>query len=588
MNRIRLTLLCLVVVAASCRKDHTPLGPGTGNNFTPIPVPTPVNTSLVVYSTDNNTNQTPLSIQANGANFSLLPGSVNSRFYSTPLTTDKYQAVLTGSFSDYWNSHMIVNSKVFTTLEAEKNYVDMKFLPVAEIFSFFTPFSGQSFDLSAGAQITFPADVFGKRPGQIDVWWGYSAPSTPDYILTAPSYPMADENQKRYYLNSFGTFFFACFAPYYATDFDTATNVQLKYPIPTNLLGQAPDSIPVWKINGNHLWERNGYAVKKNNTYERRVEHVGFYNFAIPSDGVYLTLHIRNTNGLALANTRLKVKSGNDEIADARTNSNGDALVFVPVGKDMYLNIYNEIFSPSLLDSNTQHLGVFNAAAEKTFTIAPAQTLMEVDGNAFNCDGSVFGNGTALLTLQQGWDTYTAPIKNGHFKMATWNEGSMPATMEILDNNGVSQVKYNSLNFGGALGGPATTKPYVMNFYTCKTAAKVYCNYTVDTTSYALQGDGGPGSSFVLSGDTLSIKLGGKGISTGLWFDNYGLGHLSGYSLFNINGVPYTMDGGNSSIYIATAGIDTGDYVEGHFCINYKDAGNVTHNTSGNFRVFRK
>ena len=597
--RFSFVILCFLLIFSACKKDAdvandpgagTGFGTGGGNSNA-IPPATPVTTGLSLYASGNYQFANPLSPVSNTVYFNFLSnylefnvGSINADKYITKLSA---RANLTIKYTGY------ENYKTFCVLNSAKNYADMKLIPITDEGGVVYDYGTSTLPLPVNGTISLPAYSFGTHPGSVtfNVHAGYLNPANNDYIISSPSYPFADDNQKRWFLNSYGIYLLIPYATdnsEYDVDFSAAANVVIKLPIPAALLATAPDSIPTWNINSNQVWQRNGYALKVNSFYEKRIDRKGFWNFAIPVEGVYVTLHLRTSDGLGISNTKLKIKNGTDEIADVRTNADGDALVFVPANKILSMSLINDHadWSNQAIVFN-QNIGPFTATSEKTIEVADRIDLATLEGNVFNCDGTAFGNGSALLTMLNAKDNYVIPITNGHFKTSTWltYATTVIADLSVRDGSGTT-ISTTKVLFGDVTGNVLVRpKKYNINFYNCPAATKVYCNYRLDNVSHTINADAAAATPVMTATDgQVNIDNNGSGVIFKGWFTTVGNNYfLNGLT---VNGVTCQFDDPTGASQVNITRRDAvGGFMEGWFDINYKDNNNVSHNITGNFRV---
>jgi hypothetical protein len=581
--------ISLTVLLSACRRGNG-IDPDPGQSGeTPVPVPTPVYTALGIYAADNLQLTNPLHITApiSPLTFS---NSTNG-FHASAITTDKYstrlitQVTLTTNYPGYQIYRTI------TTLPSVKNYGDVKPVYTDHIVTMTETESG-TFDIPGGGQLTIPPGAFTAGTSVFSVSGYYLHPNNTDYAVSLPCYPMADANQQRSFLESYGISFLQTYNADnqgFFTNFKPTANVVLKLPIHPSQASTAPDSIIAWNLNSSGQWQRNGYAVKVNGFYEKRIDRKGYWNFAKPVKGVYVTLNVKNSFGVAVPNTRFRIKDGNAEIADGRTNSSGEALVFVPAGKSLTMEFVHDHFNNWLnVQIPSISLGTFSSAAEKAVTLPARIDLVTVEGNVFNCDGTVFPEGTATLINDNAKDEYIVPITNGKFRFSTWiNYGYNLTMLLVRDNTGTPM--YTTKLVLGSSNLPDVkplVKDYKINVYSCGQADKLYMNYRINGTPFSITEDG---TNATLTGkeSELNITANGAGVSFKGWFSTIGGNYF--LNDLKINGVTCTFDSpaGWSEIFITRYDSHPGGYIEGWYNVNYKDPSNVSKNITGNFRVKR-
>lgn len=595
-----------MLLIAGCNKDadsnNKPIS-DTTIQFTPIPAAELINTSVTSYVLDNNQAVSPVYLSFNGVYSEY--SYATKGFTSGLKTLDKYQSKIrlkAGDERTYYDAF-----KTWPLTNSIRNYVDLKVLDYTDVGSIYTLQQDVSFTLPNNGQIHVPSYSLYDNIGSFPFYMiaHYLKPSDNDYAVSLPCYPMVDEGDRRWFLNSYGIYLIEQRTQEYMYNQINfrGSNVLLKMPIPQNLINKAPDSIAVFNINNEKwVWQQKGFAHKVGNFYEKTIERLGFWNFAIPEDGVYVSLQLRTTTNCGIPNTRFKIKSGDDEIADQRTDVEGNAMIFVPVGKNLTIDFIQDHISPwaAYFDIKSQNLGTFNSATGKKITLPDRPDLVSIEGNVFNCDGSVFKNGVALMGGAK--DNYIIPIKDGHFKTAFWIEyGYNLGNLAIIDITGNTLVNYKIVLGSAQNSLPVTPKiiNYNLNFYTCYDATKVYCNYNIDSVNYTIAGDASDNSinlteaDFVTGLDVLNLsKSANSGLAIGGYFQSVLGNFFNGNSTIptglKVNGFDCQFDpnGGESEIAITRRDV-IGGYIEGWFSIHYKDHNNVPHFATGNFRVKR-
>ncbi len=586
-----LTIMLLLIVSCAKTSRNEPVTPpATAISYTASPALTPVKTSIIIY-TSNSQYTNPLYVQTGGAYFDYLKPI--DGFTISNIVTDKYSTVIgiNPQLSyNYGGSNMF---KVFSVTDGVRSYADMRILELTGTGSFVHDDGSGTFEMPGGGQIIIPPYGLGVYPGAVSfgVAAGYLHPAINDYAVSLPCYAMSDDKGKRWFLNSFGMYYLV---PQIgsvadaAIDFNPSVQVIIKLPITTKQQATAPDSIEVWNINSSRVWEKNGYAHKVNGQYEKQVTRRGSWNFATPIEGVYITVHLRTANGSTITNTRIKLKNDGDEVADARTDANGDALVFVPSHKNITIDVINDHhYAWANIQLVNQLLGSFATAGEKTFVVPARIDLTTIEGNAYNCDGSILMDGAAVILSRSAKEDQGFAIVNGKFKGSIWiNSDINFEDMNILDSKGTI-LSGNKMILGTQLINPfeQNVRHYNLNDYGCADASELYCKYRIDTTNYIIAAHDAGAANPVLTkaGSNISIDDNGKGISLDGYFGwVLGNGYLN--NTIKINGIVYIIEG-DSEITITRIDTGIGGYVEGWFQAFYRDKATVPHYITGNFRV---
>lgn len=517
--------------------------------------------------------------------------------YNSPYKGYSTQSVSTDEYSSavYISNY----SKTFTAMEAIRNYVDFHLWPVEAVGDVQYDYGTGSFDLPAGGHIELPPYSFGSHSGSVylGVRAGYLHPTINDYAAMLPCYPMTDQDNKRWFLQSYGMYKMIPVSGEVADaalDFNRNVNVEMKVPIPAYQQNTAPDSIGAYTLKMSNVWTLAGYAHRSGANYVKQLTTRGVWNFAVPVPGVYVTVKLRTTDSTAVYNTRLKIKSGDEEIADVRTNSSGDAKIFVPVGKALTYEVINDHFNSwSPIVPTPQALGSFSKAGEKIITLPERIDHPSFTASVYNCDGTPMKSGLAVLTSINARDKYVFPFENGAFRASAWiNAGYDLAEIAILDPTG-QVLSNNRVIFGSALSNSweQETKKYTLTYYGCQDAQQVFCNYEIDGVAKVLKG---PAGSLPLTmvqtpvGGVINVGTASNGFILQGWVSSI-LGNyivIAGAEIptgIKVNGEDCTLDGHYD--FAITRQDGTRGFTEGWFLINYKDPSGKKHQMNGTFRV---
>ena len=587
--------LALLLLLAGCKKSGS-TGSDSQPPYTVTPAPVQVNTSISAYAPFYQYRIKQLGIYAG----TQLPYSgvyiYNPASYGYDLTnvrTDKLASTLKAKGESF------DALKTFTVSNALANYVDVA-TPSVSIAGGYNPINPALFSLPANGKLTVPAYSFYGATDmvQVDLYCSYLVPSAANYAVTIPCYPMADENNKRWFLDSYGAYNLQPFKGGLGVlDFKPGITALLQMEIPADKLATAPDSIAAYHISPyTNLWEKQATAFKKGNYYEATINHTGYWNLAKPVPGVYVVIHLVSAADKALPNTRMTIKSGANEIADARTDANGNAQVFVPVAQKLTLDITNDHYDDHGREYiNGLAVGSFNTSAEQTVKIPERQDLISFDAAIFNCDGTPMNSGTAVLSLAYSKDKYIFPVANGRLKASNWiSYGYNPGTLIIKDNAG-NNASSNFIVLSGT-----RTNVNTLALYGCSDAQKLYCNYYIDGTPFSIATDAQAATPILTETDypNLADVIRADNNKTGIMFQ---CGARTIQGNYYLNGGPYLPTGlrinGADCIFdntvtplelqITRRDNAIGGFIEGWFSFGYRDGANKLHTAQGDFRVKR-
>lgn len=486
MNRF-FFLVCLLFIMSGCRKNID----SSATNFgTYVPPSKPITTTILGFILDENNH--PISgsnyFKVGTASFPLSTGLFNTGQTTVDQFTPDFALSLLGNY------HSDLTTLPLT--DATVNYVKFKGTYVGSKGTFINA-AGGTIAFDSSCSITFPANSL-YNPGNgyyqdtydpamtVNIGAAYLNPTVEDFGFKLPSYGMADEAGKRYFLQSYGA---ATFVGYSETTGRSISfhnsSATLKIPIPAAMLSSAPTSIPVWHLVSGR-WTKYGTATRKNSSYEAPVANLGFYNFAEAMDGLYRTIHVQTDSGSAVVAGSVRLKTNNAVAAESVTNPNGDAIMFLPLNKDLSITVSNgwgSRFSPDVI-YNTSY-PASNTNGDITVTIqTTAKGVYSFKGEARDCNGNPIKTGFAEVSIPfYSAASYYIPINNGRYQ---------GAVLGGVGFNGIgSFIKVND----GAVVGADTSitakegQQNSANLSTCITATNLFMNYSVDGVSFSITGD---------------------------------------------------------------------------------------------------
>jgi hypothetical protein len=255
----------------------------------------------------------------------------------------------------------------------------------------------------------------------------------------------------------------------------------LTFPIPSELLSTAPNTIPLWSFNDTTgLWKEEGTATKQGNNYVGTVSHFSFWNCDYPYGVVNFKAIVKDQNGNIFANARVVIGMSNDKYTTygcGTTDSTGWVGGLIPKGKALELKIYNKCNAVVL----TKSIGPFSADADLgTLTVNnPTPGSVTISGTVTNCSLAPVANGYVDIYLDS-MHTHAA-VTNGNFNITISRCNSAPATATVTaydlgGNQGgtASSIQISSANVStGPLSACGTSLTQFLN-YTLNGVAKSY------------------------------------------------------------------------------------------------------------------
>jgi len=601
--RISCILAFIAVILFGCSKNNDrPQSPDTTTgDYTPIPGSEPVSANIYGFVLDDE-NHTLQSSAVADYNYNSYPLLQNGTFITGITSVDKYTAKfrIQESSSDHFATY-----KTFPITTSIINYVNFKLTKRRNVGGV-SNVTGSTNLFANGGSISMGVNALyetgsGIYPGVFsttltgDMFATYLDPTAEDFVSRLPCYPMGDDEQKRWFLKSYGVVNLKVQSSSLANmDLYNSATATLKLPIPATMLATAPDSVEKWVLR-NAVWEKAGFAKKVNNFYVATINTFSTWNFASKTNAVYRTFKLRTDSGAAVINATVRIKSNNVVVAESQTDADGNAICFVPSSSELraeLLSTWNRfnysvntpLFSTVIPSANT-------ASAVDVILNSTLQGLFTLRGNATNCDGSPIQNGMINFTNLIFPKEHYFPVINGIYNSAIFYETG-PYEAKIKVKNSGNNVQ--GIDTGIAIYSGTVNKN---NLNTCAASTDLFINYTVDNTAYSITGDMSHPSSPVLdvnydgSANTTMISTDDFGAKE-FQFETHGggVGTLTGsgiYSLF-INGTFYFYDPGRPmSVTFTRYDILLNGFVIGSADFYYLDNNNVDHHVVTNFKLRR-
>ena len=181
----------------------------------------------------------------------------------------------------------------------------------------------------------------------------------------------------------------------------TGMTVDVSTPVPTELIGSAPQTIPMWHFDEDlGTWVEEGEATLVNGVYETQVSHFSFWNYDVPSNFIHLSGSILN-RGIPVQNVLVKItNTDNGTTGTGITNENGVFGGYVPNGIELIVEIYDQC--GSLIYSFT--VGPYS----EDVVLDPLNLSILVDqvslsGSVTSCEGEP--SDATYVVVQQGEST---------------------------------------------------------------------------------------------------------------------------------------------------------------------------------------
>jgi hypothetical protein len=361
-------------------------------------------------------------------------------------------------------------------------------------------------------------------------------------------------------------------------------------PIPTNLSATLPDSISLWRLS-NGRWVKSVTAKKIGDFYTATIKKMSAYNLAIPVKGVYRTIRLRTNAGTPVLNATVKIKHEQAVVAEAQTDWEGNALLFLPAGQNLAVEIYGVTWQPGNA-VHTSTISTATTAKEIDVTINGSLPMMYTfKGNAKACNGTSVTKGEIILHNRVLHTVdWHIPVTNGSFNAS------------IIDGTGSDYVYYAKLvdEVAGITGSDTafataggTTNTYTFN--TCPLQTALYMNFSIDGVTTSIMGDlshaDNPYLNALPHNNTTMIAAennNGKGLQFSTNAISPGVYTGSGIDGLFVNGQALFYDVSKPMrVTFERYDLQLAGIVSGSADFWYRDQANVQHHVEANFRVKR-
>lgn len=261
----------------------------------------------------------------------------------------------------------------------------------------------------------------------------------------------------------------------------------LTFPIPSALLSQAPNTIPLWSFNDTTgLWKEEGTATKQGNNYVGTVSHFSFWNCDIPVNFIHFKAIVKDQDGNPFSSSRVTIQVTSDAVnanGSGYTDATGWVGGYVPKGKALKMKIYNKC---NVL-VYTKDIGPFNADADLgTITITnPTTGSVTISGTVTNCSAGPVTNGYVEVYLDSMYNR--AAVTNGSFSI------TISRCNNVLPVN-ASVIAYDMGNNQGGSSSTITVSSATVNagqLSACGISLNEFLSYTLDgvTKTYTVPAD---------------------------------------------------------------------------------------------------
>jgi hypothetical protein len=606
MKNISIVYALLLLSLFACRKDVEELSSSTTKEDPPVitileyePEIIPVVATVFGQVVNESGNPIANALVRLENNNTTTDGS--GRFVFKDITMNKAGTFLTVSQAGYFEG-----SHRFFPQDGSVNYCKIVLLTKTPIGSFVAN-NGGTVSSQEGIQLDFPPnsivdDSGNTYNGEVTVFARWLDPTADNMHEAMPGDLQGiDADAELVAIASYGMMAVELESPAGAAlNLGNNQKAKLTFPIPDELLNNAPTTIPLWSFyNPLGLWVEETEASKTNGKYVGEVSHFSWWNCDYPYPLIELSgtlIFPSNDSTLNYATICLEmVSTGN--ISCTYSDGNGYFSGQVPANEPFILTVYSWYICD--LPVFTANVGPFSADTDLgDITLnAPNLSLVEVTGTVVDCANNPLTNGWVAINVSgQVFQTY---VSDGTYSISYYNCNS-ETEMTVQATNITDLQQSDVMTY--SITAPITTIPqiaacgnlldeYVFAYVNGGSNEYLNIQYVgVDSSLSSLDifttnPANDHTASFSLSSDVGGVGNYAGDVITSAYFivDN----NPSGILFYSCQGIPCTFNQVNISEY----GTNTGDYIQGSFSGNVDFIDNnqniVTHLLNVEFRVKR-
>jgi len=458
--------------------------------------------------------------------------------------------------------------------------------------------SGGTVSLTNGTKISLPANAVvlasnsSAYNGIVNIVATYIDPTSPDILQTVPGSFMAnDKNNKRVALSSYGMLAVELVSNSgEKLQVKSGSTATLTMAIPSSSRASAPSSIALWYVDEQTgIWKEEGTANRQGNFYVGEVKHFSFWNCDVPMEAFYLSMQLRTPSDLAIVHgtVRIRTTGTNPSQAYGITDSIGKVSGLVPAN----VNLVMEVLDPCNNVIYTQNIPALTQNTDLGFITvnSPGSSIISIQGTLRNCNGAPVTNGYAIIYYYHSV-RYAGVNANGNFSVTVIQCTSQVNDLKVVGVDNGAQQESDIIS-------PNLTSPVTNlgNISACGNSAAQFINYVLDGTSYNIAinpSDSMTAFTTPLQGTT-QFTTSINGFNPPSNHFSFTLNHpnmtAASYPVNNLNVQNYSNLTLVQPFNVTFTNFPqvAGEFYEGSLSGQFRDAQNVLHTVSSNFRVRR-
>ena len=216
---------------------------------------------------------------------------------------------------------------------------------------------------------------------------------------------------------------------------------ELRFPIPSELLANAPAEIPLWYFDeADGIWVEDGAATLQDGFYVGKVSHFTFWNVDVPSgvELIFISGCVELSDGTPMSDTDLRIIAPSNfyTYAYGVTDADGNFSGYLPAGDLLTFEIFDECGTIQSFE-----VGPFTEDTDiGSCFVVPAGELASVTGTLVDCDGVGIEDGMVVISTS-GITEVTTSDADGNFTFNVQDCGGTDYILRAydLENNNATE-----------------------------------------------------------------------------------------------------------------------------------------------------
>ncbi len=495
-RRQKFTFFFSILIATftffSCQKqldfEDTQSGPNSNDTTTsPVDLTTKVKSSVSGFVTNESDIAVPGAVVTAGG--VTVTTDVYGYFSIKNIDVVKTAAVVKVEYPGYFSG-----IKTYVGVQDKSAFFRIKLIKKT-IQGSVSAIAGGDVTLSNGLKISFPGSAFvvaltnTTYSGTVNVAAQWLDPTSKDLSSTMPgNLSGIDASGKLKALETFGmTAVELTGASGEKLQLAPGKKATLTIPLPSNIQGSAPSSIPLWYFDeSTGLWKEDGTATKIGTNYIGEVSHFSFWNCDFPLVCIYFSCTLLDQNGMPMAFTPVLMSEVNNSW-NARwgyTDANGYVGGIVPGNSTLKMEVYPSYNCPSPTYTSTFNTTTSDIALGNLVIPNNTQGVAIVSGSVVDCNNLPIINADVVVYKDYQYYVYQTDSLGNYSFISSLCGNSSLINLIALDRTSLSIGSVITQNL--VMGNNVIPRIQLCSNGGGNTSSTQFINYSIDTSNYTL------------------------------------------------------------------------------------------------------